>query len=657
MILHSHAKINMRKLLFSIFLLISIQSVAQLNIDHFMQVGRTRVQIGNYVGAIENFNIVIKFKPYLPEPYFYRGIAKHNLEDFRGAVEDYNKAIDIKPYYPEAYMNRGLAYLSLQEYEKCIKDYDKAVELDPRNEAVYNNRGIAKMSMKNIDGAIADYDKALELNPKFTNAYINRSNARILKNDVREAIRDLNKAIVIRPHFASAYLLRGLARFSLDDYAAALRDFDQCIKLDSKNAYAFNNRGIVKQKLEDYQGAIMDYDFAIYLDPTMANAYMNRGVAKEVLGMEGFNQDYEIAGKLDPKFAIAQQDIDASAFAQQQQQGSQGQNAQQQSSSGQAAAQSQSANSQQQGSQQTANQQKQGSQQVSQGETKEQRDRRRFKLALADTRNLPDMSDEEVDDGRIQNKNVIIELQPIFILSAYDNSSVEFSESRYYNLALEELNSANNYNPTIMLTNRPTSYFDEAFKNYARYFDEKIKINNNLSENYLSRGIFLGLTKEYQPASDDFNKAIKLNKENLLAYFSRANYRVKMAELVESLNDPSEELKLPMNGVIDDGGNDMVLDDYKEVLNDYQVCLQLNTKFPFAYFNRAYVKCKLKEYGSAEEDLNEAIKLEPDFAEAWFNRGLIRIFLDDVEGGAADLSKAGELGIQEAYNVIKRYCN
>jgi hypothetical protein len=28
-----------------------------------------------------------------------------------------------------------------------------------------------------------------------------------------------------------------------------------------------------------------------------------------------------------------------------------------------------------------------------------------------------------------------------------------------------------------------------------------------------------------------------------------------------------------------------------------------------------------------------------------------------VEGGAMDLSKAGELGIQDAYNVIKRYCN
>jgi hypothetical protein len=31
--------------------------------------------------------------------------------------------------------------------------------------------------------------------------------------------------------------------------------------------------------------------------------------------------------------------------------------------------------------------------------------------------------------------------------------------------------------------------------------------------------------------------------------------------------------------------------------------------------------------------------------------------MNDLEGGALDLSRAGELGLTEAYNVIKRYCN
>ena len=44
----------------------------------------------------------------------------------------------------------------------------------------------------------------------------------------------------------------------------------------------------------------------------------------------------------------------------------------------------------------------------------------------------------------------------------------------------------------------------------------------------------------------------------------------------------------------------------------------------------------------------------PDFAEAYFNRGLSRLSLGDTDRGIADLSKAGELGIMNAYNIIKR---
>ena len=71
----------------------------------------------------------------------------------------------------------------------------------------------------------------------------------------------------------------------------------------------------------------------------------------------------------------------------------------------------------------------------------------------------------------------------------------------------------------------------------------------------------------------------------------------------------------------------------------------------------ANIKVKKKDYLNAVKDYSKAIELEPDFAEAYFNRGLTRIYLEDLEGGAMDLSRAGELGLTEAYNVIKRYCN
>ena len=53
----------------------------------------------------------------------------------------------------------------------------------------------------------------------------------------------------------------------------------------------------------------------------------------------------------------------------------------------------------------------------------------------------------------------------------------------------------------------------------------------------------------------------------------------------------------------------------------------------------------------------KAIDLYPSLAEAWYNRGLVLIYVQDKEKGCLDLSKAGELGIGDAYNVISRYCD
>ena len=43
------------------------------------------------------------------EEYINRGNAKCELGDYRGAIADYNKAIELNPKYVKAYYNRGIA--------------------------------------------------------------------------------------------------------------------------------------------------------------------------------------------------------------------------------------------------------------------------------------------------------------------------------------------------------------------------------------------------------------------------------------------------------------------------------------------------------------------------------------------------------------------
>jgi len=69
--------------------LLSMQ--AQINTDHMMTIGRNALYFEDYVLSIQYFNQVIKAKPYLAEPYFFRGVAKLYLEDYAGAEDDCSK--------------------------------------------------------------------------------------------------------------------------------------------------------------------------------------------------------------------------------------------------------------------------------------------------------------------------------------------------------------------------------------------------------------------------------------------------------------------------------------------------------------------------------------------------------------------------------------
>ena len=62
----------------------------------------------------------------------------------------------------------------------------------------------------------------------------------------------------------------------------------------------------------------------------------------------------------------------------------------------------------------------------------------------------------------------------------------------------------------------------------------------------------------------------------------------------------------------------------------------------------------LKNYNECLSAFNKAISIDPDFAEAYFNRGITDIQLNNATNANLNLSKAGELGIYQAYSILKK---
>ncbi len=72
-----------KKIIVSFFLAVSFFSTnAQINTDKVMIIGRNALYYEDYVLSIQYFNQAISAKPYLYEPWYYRGVAKFYLDDF-----------------------------------------------------------------------------------------------------------------------------------------------------------------------------------------------------------------------------------------------------------------------------------------------------------------------------------------------------------------------------------------------------------------------------------------------------------------------------------------------------------------------------------------------------------------------------------------------
>jgi tetratricopeptide (TPR) repeat protein len=175
------------------------------------------------------------------------------------------------------------------------------------------------------------------------------------------------------------------------------------------------------------------------------------------------------------------------------------------------------------------------------------------------------------------------------------------------------------------------------------------------------------LVQDFAEAIKDYTKVVEADPSFAMAYFNRAAVRYKQLEytLSQQLSsagpgNAQSAMSLNLNtrnpAVIPAPAekNSNRAYEHELVIRDYDMVIRLNPGFIYAYFNRGNLFCAQRDFRAAIQDYSEAILRDPDFAEAYFNRGLSRLSQGDANRGIADLSKAGELGIINAYSIIKR---
>lgn len=258
---------------------------AQINTDQVIKIGRNALYFEDYVLAIQYFNQVIKTKPFLAEPYFYRSVAKISLDDYQGAEQDATLAIERNPFIVDAYQVRGVARQNQGNFADAVQDYDAGLRLNPEEKIFRVNRAVCESELGHYDQAQSDYDQVLRTDSTNERALLGLAHMNLLRKDTTLALTCLNRCIAAWKNNATAYSMRAMIEaVGQHDYEAAVADMDSTIKLEPSYAGHFINRAYMKYNIDDYFGAMADYDYAISLDPTSIEARFDRGQLRAEVG-------------------------------------------------------------------------------------------------------------------------------------------------------------------------------------------------------------------------------------------------------------------------------------------------------------------------------------------------------------------------------------
>lgn len=161
-------------------------------------------ELGDYVGAIKDYNQLIKFLPNCEYFYIIRGDNKRDIKDYKGAIKDYNKALNL---------DTNLSYLNGHILGIYIETGDKNGIEDYNFEIAKNN-----------------------INSKLEYSLFCKGKAMFILNKNELANEEFTNAILINPVNKDFYYYRGLTRIKLSDKKNACRDFIKAEKLGNKEA-------------------------------------------------------------------------------------------------------------------------------------------------------------------------------------------------------------------------------------------------------------------------------------------------------------------------------------------------------------------------------------------------------------------------------------
>lgn len=166
---------------------------------------------------------------------------------------------------------------------------------------------------------------------------------------------------------------------------------------------------------------------------------------------------------------------------------------------------------------------------------------------------------------------------------------------------------------------------------------------------------------EFVEAKKHYDRAINLKYDLTKAYFDRALVLKKLGYKESALEDYDHILQISngdyLEANINRGLTKKILRDYRGALIDLNESIKISPDNPSLYFNRANLHLVFGYFADAISDFTKAIALNGNYAEAYLNRGLTYYLLGQQDKACMDINESTNLGLKNAVEKWKVFCN
>uniref|UniRef100_A0A7M4E7S9 Tetratricopeptide repeat domain 6 n=1 Tax=Crocodylus porosus TaxID=8502 RepID=A0A7M4E7S9_CROPO len=444
-------------------------------------------------------------------------------------------------------------------------------------------------------------------------AYLSRATYYGSKGRYSKAILNCNEAIRIHPKSVRAYLYRGTLKYHNKTYKNSIEDLTKAIDLDKTCILAYFNRAICYHHIKDFRKALKDYGILLLSESSkeiVLKVLVNRGLLYMEL------EDYSNA-------------LERSLFSQ------------------------------------------------------------AGLLSLTDFQICVCFVRLQQFEEAVKSFTQVLKIDPFFV-DAYvgrGNSYMEYGHEAGHIQAQKDFLKALHLNPkcinariclgynlqvlgkfqkawnqfTVVIDIDPKSHaaYDgralvclQMGDAFAAFQDTNAALKLTTTAQLLTnRGVINQFMGDLTCAMKDYQQAISINPDYVLAYFNAANIYFHNRQLSQAYCYYSKALQLdPRNeaAVLNRAITNTLLKNTDEAKEDFEKAVSLCPFSASVYFNRANLYNTLRQYELAERDISTALSIQPNDALMYKLRADIRGKMGFSEEAIADYKQA--ISIQELVN-------